>query len=177
MPRHYAGPVLIGTHQWLKGHFQGVAIGADAAEEARAIAFMACGSHLLDLDQEAILIAVYIDFLYVLGVARGFSFDPILLTRTAPESYSACLDSASYRLLVHISDHQDVAIVHILNHGGYQPVGIELQPGWNLHWRILSSCGSGAGIQGFRLAGRMSHSYRIHVNYEDYLNTRIPEHH
>src|SRR5947208_218690 len=89
-------------------------------------------AHLLDFNQETILIAVYIDTSYALDVTGGFPLHPIFLTRTTPESNAFRGDGTLDCLLVHVSHHQHVPVLSILHHGGDQTLVIKLKTVWNL---------------------------------------------
>ena len=91
--------------------------------EAGAVAGVAGGALLVDLDQQRVAVAVEADLLDLLPVAGGLALDPVLLARAAPERRPAGGQRAVQRLVVHPAEHQHLAGVVLLHDRGHQPVG------------------------------------------------------
>jgi hypothetical protein len=93
---------------------------------------------LLHLDEERVLITIVQDFLDALDVSRGLTLLPELLARTAPEPGEAGFNGLANRFGVHVSHHQDLIALPILNNGRDQAFFIEFQVAGNLHAGFLS---------------------------------------
>ena len=130
----------IRIHQWYLDLGKSITVSSDLSKKAGAVPFMARSADLNNLHEQAVLIAVHIDTLYALGIAGCFTFDPIFLTRAAPKCNAFCRDRAFNRLSVHITHHQDLIVIMILDHRSDQPRVIKLQSLWNLHPDTPSIC-------------------------------------
>lgn len=94
---------------------------------------MAGRARLLHLHEQAVLIAIDIDIEYALDIARGFTLDPVFLTRPAPEGNAQRRDRPLDGLPIHVSHHQDLAVVCILDYRRQQSVFIKFKVLWNEH--------------------------------------------
>ena len=88
---------------------------------------MAGGALLLHLYQERVSVAVIGDAVHLLGVPAGGSLVPQLLTAPAPEPGVAGFHRAGQAGAVHVSQHQHLVRLHILDDGRDQSPVIELQ--------------------------------------------------
>ena len=122
--------------------------------EAGAVAGVAGGALLVDLDQQGVAVAVEPDLPDVLPVAGGLALDPVLLPRAAPVRRAAGADGAGQGLVVHPAQHQDLAGVVLLDDGRHQPLRRTLQPGG--HGRVEFTHPTSIPVPGGR--GRRSRS-------------------
>ena len=75
-------------------------------------------SCLIDLDEERVLIAIVQDLCNALNVARGFTFLPELLARTAPKPGETAFHGLLQRCRVHVRDHEDLVCSTVLDDSG-----------------------------------------------------------
>ena len=88
--------------------------------EARVVAGVARGSHLVDDEQEGVAVAVEADLLDPLDVAGGVALGPVLAARARPVRRPAGVDRAVQRLVVDPGQHQHLAGAVLLHHDGHQ---------------------------------------------------------
>ena len=98
---------------------RGVEAGAGAGVAGHAV--------LVDLHQQRVGVAVGVDALHVLAVARRLPLAPGRLPRTRPEVRETGRERLCHGLAVHPRDHQDLAGVGLLHDGGTQPALVELE--------------------------------------------------
>jgi hypothetical protein len=103
------------------------ALALDGAEEAGLVALVTGGTVLIDLDEEAIAIAIEGDVFHGLGVAAFLAFHPEFLTGAAPKVGLAGGDGALQGGTVHPSHHDDAAAFLFLHDGGNEAVGIKFK--------------------------------------------------
>ena len=90
---------------------------------------MAGRSGLRHLCQNGVQIAVYDQFLHILEMAAGETFDPELLTAPAPVRHLARLNGLLKSFFIHISHHQYLIRPVILNHHRHQTIRSQLELG------------------------------------------------
>ena len=93
-------------------------------EEATALAGVAGGTDLIDLNQQCIAVAVQGHTLDVLHMAGGVALAPVFLTGTGPEGHAPGGERAAQSLIVHVADHQHLVGVVLLHDCGDQTFGI-----------------------------------------------------
>ena len=79
-----------------------------AGQEAAALAGVAGGSDLIDLDQEGVAVAVQMDGLDVLRVSGRVPLAPVLAPRPLPEGHSSLFQGAPERFIAHPPHHEDL---------------------------------------------------------------------
>jgi len=79
---------------------------------------MTCRPSLVNFYEERVLIAVVENILHSLHVSRRLPFLPELLARAAPVPGETGLHGPLQRLRVHIRDHEHLAGLPFLDHGG-----------------------------------------------------------
>jgi len=77
-------------------------------QEAGALAGVAGGSNLIDLDQEGVAVAVQMNGLDVLRVSGRITLAPVLTPGPRPEGHSSLFQGAPKRLIVHPPHHEDL---------------------------------------------------------------------
>ena len=70
---------------------------------------------LVDLYQQSVVIAIKRDFVNGLEMSGGFTLKPELLTRTAKKTGLSALQCLLKRLLIHIGEHQNLAVLVVLD--------------------------------------------------------------
>lgn len=85
--------------------------------EAGSFSGVAGRAGLVDQKQEGVAVAVEQDAPDFLNVARGFSFHPELLPRSAPVSGITSFDCTCQTFMVHIGHHEDFFGTFILGDG------------------------------------------------------------
>lgn len=98
----------------------------DPPEKTAPVSFVTGGRFLNHLDQHAVGVAVEIDLLHFLRVAGGLPLHPHFFARAGIEGDKGAFQGFFHRLAVHPADHQDLVVLHVLNHGGDEAVGVEL---------------------------------------------------
>src|SRR5262249_15911420 len=91
----------------------------EAAEEAARVSLVAGdAAHLLDLQEDAVLVAVDQDLLHPLHVPGGVALDPELVARRAPVGGLPGGERVAPRCVVHIRHHEHLPGAGILRDRG-----------------------------------------------------------
>src|ERR687886_3019849 len=93
------------------------------AVEAGALAGVAGRALLVDEDQQRVAVAVQADVAHPLAVPGGLPLHPVLAPAARPVGGPAGGQGAAQRLVVHPRDHEHLAGVVLLDHGGDQTGG------------------------------------------------------
>src|ERR671915_824962 len=101
--------------------------GAEPPVEARTLARVARRAFLMDAGQEHVAVAVGTELLPVLGVAGRVPLAPELMPGPAPVDHPPLVERAVQRRAVGPSEHQDVAVLDILDDHRDQPLTVEGQ--------------------------------------------------
>ena len=109
-----------------KSQFSGI-ISVNCAVEARIVADVTLAGINVDLQDDAVLVAVNKYLLDLLDVPGLLALLPELFARPAVVGGRACCDSLLQRLLVHTGDHQDLAGLGILGNCGNQTIGVKFR--------------------------------------------------
>ena len=121
---------------------------------------MAGDAVLVRLDQERVAIAVGVDPVHVLGVAGRLALAPERAARPRPVVAEPGLERLRERLAVHPRDHEHLAGLGLLDHGGDEPVGVPLELARDAHASILTVHAAlaqvGLGL-GDRVAAEVEH--------------------
>ena len=104
---------------------------------------VAGASGLFDFEQEGVAITIGIPAEDFLGMAAGFSFQPVFLTGSAPVVHEAVFQCGGEGGLVHPSHHEDPFGVGVLDDGWDESVGVVFEFG--LHGRGLVGRGRSLG--------------------------------
>ena len=99
---------------------------------------MTCRAGLLYFYEQRVLVAVVKNFFHALDMARCLPLLPELLARTAPEPGKPAFNGPLQGLGVHISDHQNLAILPVLDNRWDQAFFIILEVVRDLHMAFLS---------------------------------------
>jgi hypothetical protein len=86
-----------------------------------------CRANLTDFDEQRITIAIKPDSLNVLKMTGGFSLDPECLPRSGPIACLAGFKRGLKGINIHVSHHQDIFSLIILDNYRDQPVFIKTQ--------------------------------------------------
>ena len=108
----------------------------DLPEEATAIAFMAGGAFLADLQQDGVSVAIDKDAHHRLPMAAFFAFAPQTTTTTAEVNRPARALRFLKSLAIHPGHHEHVAGFGVLRDGGQQPI-VAGEIGNVAHGRLL----------------------------------------
>ncbi|MNT74549.1 hypothetical protein D3C72_2133750 [compost metagenome] len=81
----------------------------------------------LDLQPDGVLIAIGADLPDRLQIAGAFALLPDLAARAAEIVGDAGFERKRQRLVVHMCDHQQLAVARIRHHGRHQAVGVEFR--------------------------------------------------
>ena len=87
-----------------------------------AIAYMAGGPVLVDLQDDRVAIAIDSDLLDFLMVSGFFTLAPELLSRTTPVAGASGAEGLFPAVFVHVGKHQNIAALGVLRDCGYQPL-------------------------------------------------------
>ena len=89
---------------------------------------MACDTRLMHAHEKRVSVAVVGDFLDLLHVARSLPLAPELLARAAVEPCEACFQSFLQRFLIHVGEHENLA-VFLLHDGGDKTFFVKMYHG------------------------------------------------
>src|SRR5919108_4314507 len=89
---------------------------ADASVEAGAFAGVTGRTLLVDASQEDVAVAVGAELFPMLNVARRVALSPELLPGSAPVDHPPLLERPTERIPVGPREHQDVAVLDVLDH-------------------------------------------------------------
>ena len=95
--------------------------------EAGAVAGVTGRSVLVDHEEDGVAVAVEPHLTHLLDVSGRLALDPVVLAAAAPERAAAGGERAVQGLVVHPSDHQDVAAGGVLDNGGHEATGVALE--------------------------------------------------
>src|SRR5258708_15596959 len=115
---------------------------------AGAVAGVAGRTHLVDLDQQGVAVAVERDGLDPLLVAGGVPLHPVLLAAARPVGAPPGGQGAVQGLVVHLSHHEHFACVVLLGDGGNEAVGGALQARCDLGVQVGRAYGHGVHSAG-----------------------------
>ena len=88
---------------------------------------MASRSYLVNFNKNGITIAIQRERLHILGMSGSISLTPVLLPGPRPESNAAGCQGAAYGFIVHISDHQHLFGVELLDDSCHQSFVVTLE--------------------------------------------------
>ena len=96
-------------------------------EEARALAGVTGHTLLVNLDQERVAVAVGVDRLHVLDVARRLTLPPGRAARAGPEVRDTARQGGLDGRAVHPGEHQELASVGLLDDRRQEALSIEAE--------------------------------------------------
>jgi hypothetical protein len=105
----------------------GRAVAVKGSKEAGGIVRVTSRTFLVHLDQQRVGVAIDVDALHLLDVARHLALAPPGRARAGPEVREAGLEGRGHGGAIHPGDHQHVAGVRFLHHGGDQALRVEPQ--------------------------------------------------
>ena len=97
------------------------------AVEAAALAGVAGRALLVDQQEQRVAVAVQAHVAHPLAVPRGLALHPVLAAAARPVGRPAGGEGAVQRLVVHPGEHEHLAGVVLLHHGGHQARGVAAQ--------------------------------------------------